>query len=59
VRTRSATLSGRTQHTANGIKVIACENTVCGQKLTRDDMLPTLSYVSAGVTESMTRKSQG
>jgi intracellular sulfur oxidation DsrE/DsrF family protein len=30
-----------------------------GQKLTRDDMLPALSYVPAGVTEIMTKQSEG
>ena len=41
------------------VKVIACENTMRGQKLTRDDMLPALSYVPAGVTEIMTRQNEG
>ncbi len=41
------------------IKVLACENTMRGQKLTRDDMLPALSYVPAGVTEIMTKQSEG
>lgn len=41
------------------VKVIACENTMRGQKLTRDDMLPAISYVPAGVTQIMTRQSQG
>jgi len=41
------------------IKVIACENTMRGQKLTRDDMLPALSYVPAGVTEIMTKQGEG
>jgi intracellular sulfur oxidation DsrE/DsrF family protein len=41
------------------VKVIACENTMRGQKLTRDDMLPALSYVPAGVTEIMTRQGEG
>ena len=41
------------------VKVIACENTMRGQKLTRDDMLPALTYVPAGVTQIMTRQSQG
>ena len=41
------------------VKVIACENTMRVQKLTRDDMLPALSYVPAGVTEIMTRQSEG
>ena len=41
------------------IKVIACENTMRGQNLTRDDMLPALTYAPAGVTQIMTRQSQG
>ena len=41
------------------IKVLACENTMRGQKLTRDDMLPALSYVPAGVTEIMTKQGEG
>lgn len=41
------------------IRVLACENTMRGQKLTRDDMLPALSYVPAGVTEIMTKQSEG
>jgi intracellular sulfur oxidation DsrE/DsrF family protein len=41
------------------VKVIACENTMRGQKMTRDDMLPALSYVPAGVTEIMTRQGEG
>ena len=41
------------------VQVLACENTMRGQKLTRDDMLPALSYVPAGVTEIMTKQSEG
>ncbi len=41
------------------VKIIACENTMRVQKLTRDDMLPALSYVPAGVTEIMTKQSEG
>ena len=41
------------------IKVIACENTMRGQKLTPSDMLPAISYVPAGVTEIMTKQGQG
>ena len=44
--------------TAN-VKVIACENTMRGQKLTRDDMLSAISYVPAGVTEIMRRQGEG
>jgi hypothetical protein len=41
------------------VKVLACENTMRGQKLTKDDMLPAISYVPAGVTEIMTKQSEG
>jgi len=42
-----------------GVKVIACENTMRGQKLARADMLPNLEYVPAGVTEIMKKQQQG
>ena len=41
------------------VKVLACENSMCGQKLTKDDMLPAIGYVPAGVTEIMTRQGEG
>ena len=41
------------------VKVIACENTMRAQKLTRDDMQSAISYVPAGVTEIMTKQSEG
>ena len=41
------------------VKVIACENTMRGQNLTRDDMLAALGYVPAGVTEIMTKQGEG
>jgi intracellular sulfur oxidation DsrE/DsrF family protein len=42
-----------------GVKVVACENTMKGQKLTRDDMNARISYVPAGVVEIMQRQQQG
>ncbi|HEY3049948.1 MAG TPA: DsrE family protein [Polaromonas sp.] len=41
------------------VKVLACENTMRGQKLTKDDMLPAISFVPAGVTEIMMKQSEG
>ena len=41
------------------IKVIACENTMRAQKMSRDDMQSAISYVPAGVTEIMTKQSEG
>jgi intracellular sulfur oxidation DsrE/DsrF family protein len=44
---------------AAGVKVVACENTMRGQKLTKPDMLPGVGYVAAGVVEIMQRQQQG
>lgn len=43
----------------SGVKVMACENTMRGQKLTKADMLPSVSYVPAGVVEIMQKQQQG
>jgi len=43
----------------HGVKVVACENTMHGQKLTKDDMLNGIGYVGAGVVEIMQRQQQG
>lgn len=42
-----------------GVKVVACENTMRGQKLTHADMLPAIGYVASGVVELMQRQQQG
>jgi uncharacterized protein len=44
---------------AAGVKVVACEITMKGQKLTRVDMLDGIGFVPAGVVELMTRQQQG
>jgi len=44
---------------ANGIRVVACENTMDAQKLTKADMLNGISYVPAGVIELMQKQQQG
>lgn len=43
----------------SGVKILACENTMRNMKLTKDDMHPAISYVPAGVTEIMTKQSEG
>ncbi|MCG2591687.1 DsrE family protein [Ramlibacter sp. XY19] len=43
----------------NGVKVVACENTMAGQKLQKSDMLPNIGYVQAGVVELMKKQQQG
>jgi intracellular sulfur oxidation DsrE/DsrF family protein len=45
--------------TTAGVKVVACEITMRGQKLTRADMLNGIGYVAAGVVELMSRQQQG
>lgn len=44
---------------ASGVAVVACENTMKNQKLSRDDMLPKIGYVDAGVVELMKRQKEG
>lgn len=44
---------------AKGVAVVACENTMKNTKLTRDDMLPKIGYVDAGVVELMKRQKEG
>ena len=42
-----------------GVKVLACENTMRGAKLQKDDMVDGIGYVAAGVVEIMQRQQQG
>lgn len=42
-----------------GVKVVACKNTMTGQKLTEADMLPNIGYVKAGVVELMKKQEEG
>ncbi|MCX7145597.1 MAG: DsrE family protein [Sulfuritalea sp.] len=44
---------------AAGVKVVACENTMKAQKLSRDDMNRKVDFVAAGVVQLMRRQQQG
>lgn len=44
---------------SSGISVVACENTMTNQKITRDEMLPKIGYVGAGVVQLMQRQKEG
>lgn len=44
---------------AQGVKIVACENTMTNTKVRREDMLPNIGYVKAGVVELMTKQQQG
>lgn len=43
----------------DGVKVVACENTMRKQKLSQADMLPDLGYAKAGVVELMSKQAEG
>lgn len=44
---------------SRGVKIVACENTMIGHKLTQADMYPAIGYVKAGVVELMKRQREG
>nr|MDP2190355.1 DsrE family protein [Rhodoferax sp.] len=55
-----ATTSNRIiEATKAGVQVVACENTMTGQKLTKADMNPAIGYVRTGVVELMNRQREG
>jgi intracellular sulfur oxidation DsrE/DsrF family protein len=43
----------------NGVRIVACENTMTAQHLSKTDMLPGIGYVPAGVVEIMKKQQQG
>jgi uncharacterized protein len=43
----------------HGVKVVACQNTMRGQKLVAADMLEVVGYVPAGVVEIMQKQQKG
>jgi intracellular sulfur oxidation DsrE/DsrF family protein len=51
--------NGVSEAMADGVKVIACENTMRNQKLKREDMQSRISYVGAGVVEIMQKQREG
>lgn len=45
--------------TADGVAIVACENTMNKQKLAQADMLPGIGFVKSGVPELMQRQYEG
>lgn len=43
----------------DGVRIVACENTMKVQKLTREDMLASAGFVPAGVVELMKKQKEG
>lgn len=57
---KSSSVSQRIDEaTMSGMKVVACENTMHAQKLTKNEMLDGIDYVPAGVVEIMKKQQQG
>ncbi len=55
----AATANRVGEATQSKVKLLACENTMRGQKLTREDMNTAISYVPAGVGQIMRRQEEG
>jgi hypothetical protein len=52
-----ATIANRvTDAVQSGVRIVACENTMKGQKLSKADMNAAVGYVPAGVVEIMKRQ---
>jgi intracellular sulfur oxidation DsrE/DsrF family protein len=47
------------QALADGVKIVACENTMKSKKLIKADMLPSIGYVPNGVVELMRKQKEG
>jgi hypothetical protein len=43
----------------DGVKIVACEQTMKGAKLTRKDMIPGIGYVPGGIVEVVERQRDG
>ncbi len=55
-----STVGDRVQEAISaGVQVVACENTMHGQKLEKADMLSKIGYVKAGVVELILKQQQG
>ena len=59
LKAEAPTANRITEATQAGIKVVACENTMTVQKLTKADMHAAIGYAPSGVVEIMSRQSEG
>jgi intracellular sulfur oxidation DsrE/DsrF family protein len=59
VKAGSAVAQRIDESVMGGMKIVACENTMVSQKVTRDQIIPGVAYVGAGVVEIMRRQQQG
>ena len=59
VKTGSAVAPRIDEATLAGTNIVACENTMAAQKVAREQILPGVNYVPAGVVEIMKRQQEG
>ena len=59
LKSESPVASGLAGALDSSVRLIACQNTMQNNKLTRDDMYSGISYVQAGVTHIMKRQREG
>jgi hypothetical protein len=59
VKTGSAVASRVDEGVLSGLNIVACQNTMANQKVGKDQILPGVNSVPAGVVEIMRRQQQG
>lgn len=59
LKSEAPTANRITEAVQSGIKVVACENTMTTQKLTKADMHAAIGYAPSGVVEIMKRQGEG
>ncbi len=59
VKTGSAVSNRIDEAVLGGTNIVACENTMANQKVAKEQILPGVNYVGAGVVEIMRRQQQG
>lgn len=59
LKMESEAAPGVIQAMTDGVRVVACENTMRNQKLKREDMQGGIGYVGAGVVEIMQKQREG
>ncbi|MEP7067648.1 MAG: DsrE family protein [Usitatibacter sp.] len=59
VKSGSAVASRIDESVLGGMNIVACENTMANTKVTKEQILPGVNYVGAGVVQIMRRQQQG
>ena len=59
VKSGSAVASRIDESVLGGMNIVACENTMANTRITKEQILPGVNYVGAGVVQIMRRQQQG